>query len=297
MPKLDLAYGKPARQYLLDCAQYWLRMGVDGFRLDYAHGPEQDFWVDFRKACTQINSEVWTFGEIVEPPDVQRTYAGGLWGSLDFLLCQVLRQTFGAHTMSLEQFAAFITSHERFFTDDLSLPSFIDNHDMNRFFYLAGNDERTLKLTLLVLYSLPGPPIIYYGTKVPLSQHQSIHANGALGFDEARLAMPWEVIEKSPFPDYLRRLSEMRKKNPIVHQYTWHLIQSDVQKDTIVFGKAGSSDTYLLINRSDKTAQVSIPADGQGQYIDLIGEEIYRVEKGDLHLTLPPVSAMLLSAI
>ena len=80
MPKLDIAYGKPARQYLLDCAQYWLRMGVDSFRLDYAHGPEQDFWVDFRKACSQIKSEVWNFGEIVEPPDVQRTYAGGLWG-------------------------------------------------------------------------------------------------------------------------------------------------------------------------------------------------------------------------
>jgi glycosidase len=55
MPKLDLSYGSPARAYLLECAQYWLALGVDGFRLDHAHGPEQDFWVDFRRACYKQN--------------------------------------------------------------------------------------------------------------------------------------------------------------------------------------------------------------------------------------------------
>ena len=37
MPKVNLAYGSPAREYMLNCAKYWLEKGVDGFRLDYAH--------------------------------------------------------------------------------------------------------------------------------------------------------------------------------------------------------------------------------------------------------------------
>ncbi|MEA3326001.1 MAG: hypothetical protein U9R53_01630 [Chloroflexota bacterium] len=52
-----------------------------------------------------------------------------------------------------------------------------------------------------------------------------------------------------------------------------------------------------MINRGDKAAQVSIPADGHGQYMDLIGEEIYRIEKGKLQITIAPVSAMLISAV
>jgi len=47
MPELRLSYGSPARPYLLEAARKWLRLGVDGYRLDYASGPEQDFGLIF----------------------------------------------------------------------------------------------------------------------------------------------------------------------------------------------------------------------------------------------------------
>ena len=34
MPKINLAYGSPAREHLLEAAKYWLDLGVDGYRLD-----------------------------------------------------------------------------------------------------------------------------------------------------------------------------------------------------------------------------------------------------------------------
>jgi glycosidase len=37
MPELDLSFGSPAHAHLLAAAQQWLKMGVDGFRLDVAH--------------------------------------------------------------------------------------------------------------------------------------------------------------------------------------------------------------------------------------------------------------------
>jgi glycosidase len=51
MPELNLAPGSPAREHLFEAARYWLRLGVDGYRLDYATGPGLDFWVEFRKVC------------------------------------------------------------------------------------------------------------------------------------------------------------------------------------------------------------------------------------------------------
>ncbi len=297
MPKLDLAHGKPARKYLLESAQYWLKKGVDGFRLDYAHGPEQDFWVDFRKACSQVKDDVWTFGEIVQPPDVQQTYGGGLWGALDFVLCQVLRETFGLGSMSLESFSAFISSHDRYLSKEFSFPSFIDNHDMNRFLFLADNDNRKLKLALLVLYCLPGPPIIYYGTEALLSQNQSIHAKEALGFDEARLAMPWDQAVKASIPGYLSRLAEIRKQFPAIHQQPWGVVQFDPERDMIALGKRDSRNFLLLINRSEKGIQVVLPIRSHRRYKDLIGEDTYKIDNGKLRLLLPACSSLLLTAL
>lgn len=43
------------------------------------------------------------------------------------------------------------------------MPSFIDNHDVDRF--LAGGSEAAMKQALLALLTLPGIPTIYYGTE------------------------------------------------------------------------------------------------------------------------------------
>ena len=43
------------------------------------------------------------------------------------------------------------------------MPSFVDNHDVDRF--LAGGSEAGLRQALLALMTLPGIPVIYYGTE------------------------------------------------------------------------------------------------------------------------------------
>ena len=102
---------------------------------------------------------------------------------------------------------------------------------------------------------------------------------------------------KSPYPDYLGRLAAMRRQNPLVHQQTWRVVQSNVQKDVIVLGKDGSSDVFLLINRGEKPIQVEIPVNGQHQYIDLMTKDILQIEQEELRVSIAPVSAMLVSAI
>ena len=63
---------------------------------------------------------------------------------------------------------------------------------MNRLLWIAGGDTRRVKLAALCQFTLAGPPIIYYGTEVGLSQAQPI--KGAAGNDDrhARLPMLWD---------------------------------------------------------------------------------------------------------
>lgn len=295
MPKLNLSYGNPAREHLLDAAKHWLEMGVDGYRLDYANGPEHDFWVDFRRVCSSINPDVWTFGELVLPADVQAGYADGLGGTLDFLLCQAIRATFSNQTWSLTKFAGFVSNHIQYFSESHSLPAFIDNHDMDRFYTVAEENLQRLKLALLVLYVLPGPPIIYYGTEVPLSQRNLLHSNGGLGFDEARLQMTWQEETQFVLAEYLLSLAEMRNQLVSASNFGWgvHLSSDD---DQLLVLQMLDGKSLLIVNRSENKHTFSLSIDQQNcKFNDMLNNKVIAATNGKIKVTVPAISGVVLT--
>ena len=137
-----------------------------------------------------------TIGEVVDTPALQRTFEGRLDGCLDFMLLQALRGFFAFGDTSASEFDAFLRRHLAFFGDGLVLPSFLDNHDMNRFLWIVRGDTRRLKLAALCQFTLPGPPIVYYGTEVGLSQQRDVRsADGSGHPEEVRLPMPWGATQ------------------------------------------------------------------------------------------------------
>lgn len=77
-----------------------------------------------------------------------------LYGSLDAVFAR------GAPTAELgHRIRSMVALHPRLHW----MPSFVDNHDVDRF--LAGGDERALRQALLALMTLPGIPTLYYGTE------------------------------------------------------------------------------------------------------------------------------------
>lgn len=189
MPYINLQT-PAARDWMCSVGQYWLReFDVDGYRLDHANGPGADFWVDFRIACRQVKSDVFCFGEVVEAPNILRTYAGGLDGVLDFHIENMLRMTYAKGETTEAEFDEFVARHYAYFPDGFFLPTFFDNHDMNRFLFAVNGDKSKLMRAAEAQFKLPHPPIIYYGTEVGLSQNQSAHEG--VGLDESRLPMLW----------------------------------------------------------------------------------------------------------
>ncbi len=174
------------RSYLIEHAQRWLERGVDGFRLDHAHGATHAFWSVFRAGTRAARPDSVTLGEITETPSFVRSFIGRMDGCLDFGLLEALRAFFASGTLSVSAFDRFLHQHFAYFDTGLVLPSFLDNHDMNRFLWRVAGDKRRLRLAALCQFTLPGPPIIYYGTEVGLSQLAPV---GRL--EEARLPMPW----------------------------------------------------------------------------------------------------------
>ncbi|MFN2148041.1 MAG: alpha-amylase family glycosyl hydrolase [Anaerolineales bacterium] len=211
MPQLNLA-DEGARRWMIETGRRWLReFDVDGFRLDHANGPGPSFWADFWGACKEEKPECLCFGEMVEPADVIRRYTGCMDGALDFHFADAIRRTFARRTWSESELGHFLRDHVTYFDSDFLLLSFLDNHDMDRFLYLAQGDRTRLKQALRVQMRMPGPPVIYYGTEVGLSQQAG--KSSAIGLEASRTEMIWGQAQDRELLATYQHLIEERKRN------------------------------------------------------------------------------------
>ncbi len=249
LPQLNLRE-PAARQHMLDAAAYWLEFGVDGYRVDYAVGPTPDFWADFRRVTRNTQPDCWTFGEVVEPPDSQITFEGAFDGCLDFNLMEAFRMAFAYSDWNAEQLASFILRHEAYFPEGFSRPSFLDNHDMNRFLWAANGNIQRLKLAALCQFTLSGPPVIYYGTEVGLSQLRDVRQDGMGLPEESRLPMSWDEAQNDDLLAYYRRLIQIRRKYPELCKGKVQIVYEN--QDVLVYTKQSSSNLLVVLNLSDK---------------------------------------------
>jgi glycosidase len=199
-----------ARQYVIDSATYWLEeYGIDGFRLDYAYGPSHDFWTDFYTAVKRANPDSFHFGEIVETPTLLRTYEGIMDGALDFNWLQMSRKVFAYGSADVGEFEQFLSAHEVFFAGrNFALPTFLDNHDMNRFLWVSRGDKRRLMQAAVCQFTLATPPVIYYGTEVALSQRDDTRQSG---MEASRLPMLWGEEQDQELFRFYQRLIRLRR--------------------------------------------------------------------------------------
>jgi glycosidase len=243
----------PVRAYFLKHARFWLERGCDGFRLDYAANVSHAFWSLFREDTRRHHPEAVTLGEITQPPDVMRSYIGRMDGCLDFRLLELLRAFFAHRTLTASAFDHALAQHLAYFGAELVLPSFLDNHDMNRFLWLVEGDKRRLKLAAFCQFTLPQPPILYYGTEVGLSQRAGV---GRL--EEARLPMPWDDRQDQELLAFFQALIAFRQTHSHLRhgpRHTWWL--HDEQGGLGV--RCG--DLLLLFNNGPHATTVVLPCE------------------------------------
>lgn len=211
LPEINLHHG-PARQHILDAATFWLKQGVDGYRLDHAGGPPLDFWADFYTTCQAANPDCWLFGEIPTTAPEQKRMSLVNHPPLDFLINHAFRETFAIETWTVGQMCAFLSGHYQYFANQYG-PVFLDNHDMNRFLFACGNRVERLKQAAFLMFTLPNPPILYYGTEFGMTQTTPIHAKPTdFGtFEMARFPIDWQHPDKNMF-FFFQQLFQLRKK-------------------------------------------------------------------------------------
>lgn len=168
---------------------YWIReAGVDGFRVDtafyvppvffgdflYSKDPAAPGMVEVARRTGRRQFHVFGEGFGIDRPGEDKqarkieAYMRGpqgqplLPGMLNFPLYGALGDVF-ARGRPAAELGDRITRMMAVHRAPHLMPSFVDNHDVDRF--LAGGNEAGLRQALLALMTLPGIPVIYYGTE------------------------------------------------------------------------------------------------------------------------------------
>ena len=222
-PNYDCWWGYPAlpkfntdnpdvRDYLFSVGEYWMKRGIDGWRLDVPNEIDDDsFWQEFRRRIKAINPEAYIVGEIWDEPS--RWLQGDQFdGVMNYPLRKaVLAYLFDEKPIALAEFAKRL--REAFPKGRFGVPmNLLGSHDTIRLASLSCSNLQRVKLALALLFFLPGAPCIYYGDEI-----------GMLGGKDPdnRRAFPWDKfaeMQKAPVYDYLKGLIALRNKERVLRE-------------------------------------------------------------------------------
>ena len=262
LPELDTG-SRRVQEYLVDAAEHWLTdYGADGIRCDHVAGADPAFWVELRRGVRAVKSDALVLGEATGHPEWVARYAGRIDAIFDFDLTQAVRRTFARGTMSLVEFARWLDEHDHAYPG-LALATLLDNHDMTRFLFLAGSDTRRLMLAATLLMTLPGIPVIYYGTEVGVSQRD----DGSQENAEARLPMLWGTDQDAGLLTYFQRLGRLRHESAALRRGSRRTLRAG--EDVLVYERA-LGDERVVVTLDLKNLSGSI-VDGSGR--DRLGED------------------------
>ncbi|NJO91764.1 MAG: hypothetical protein HC831_24450 [Chloroflexia bacterium] len=139
--------------------------------------------------------------------------------------------------------------------------TFLDNHDLTRFYLTVGRDFDKYKMGLTFLLTTRGTPQIYYGTELLMDGDGSSHPEVRKDMPGGWAGDPVSVFEaKGRTPqqneafDFMKKLLNWRKTKDVIHNgKLMHYVPAD---NVYVYVRYNEKETVMVMmngNKTDKT--------------------------------------------
>ena len=292
------------REYLFGIAEHWIKLGIDGWRLDVAEEINDDsFWQEFRKRVRAINPEVYIVAEIwheshrwlqgdqfdaIMNYDVTKPVLAFFPGRN--LNLRVLHQQSNyhgiSHTIDAHEFANRIDHNLGLYKQDITYSqlNLLDSHDTPRFLSCASGDKDSLKLAWLFLFAYPGAPCIYYGDEIGLAGEHDPDCRKAFSWEESK----WDTDLFA----YIKELIALRSQTPALRRGDYGRLWS--AHGIYAFSRSLDGNRFIIaLNVSETPQQARVVY--RGQYPRIIFGEAsdLSVEGEHLSFKLPARSGVI----
>ena len=283
------------RAFIFDVAEYWIRFGIDGWRLDVpAEIDDDSFWQEFRSRIKAINPEAYIVGEIWE--ESQRWLQGDQFdavinyqltlSSLGFftgkhLDLQVTRHVGGYRNrirhLTGTEFAAQIDHVLNLYDPTINQVqlNLLDSHNTPRFLTSASGDLASFEMAMLFMFTCPGAPCIYYGDEIGLDGCQD---------PECRRSFPWDDSKwNNSLLKYTKACISLRHTHPALRRGSYQPLYSS--EDVYVFLRRQDDETlFIAFNVGDQDYDLTFDVDAlelpEGPLETIFGKSTASVQRG-----------------
>ncbi|BBD61259.1 alpha amylase catalytic region [Nostoc sp. HK-01] len=254
------------REYIMEIAEYWIKFGIDGWRLDVPFEIKTPgFWQEFRERVKAINPEAYIVGEVWGD---SREWLDGTQfdGVMNYLFAGPTIAFTAGDRVVLEQvqsrdyqpypplfaaeYATKIQELLQLYPWEIQLTqlNLLASHDTARLMTIAGGDKASIQLSTLLLLTFPGAPSIYYGDEVGLP--------GAIDPDSRR-GFPLEANWDQEILQTHRQLIDIRQAYQALRIGHYQVLYA--QGTLYVFARTlGTEELMIVVNTGTASAQANI---------------------------------------
>ena len=249
-------------------AEYWIRFGIDGWRLDVPEEVEDEFWREFHARVRAVDpdaylvAEVWhhkpewlqgdMFDAFMNYPLTLAIMGFSAQDHLDpdvplpFEYIGQLRQFDGERLWGRLQVLEQVNRPE---VTAVQL-NLLGSHDTPRLRTLCGGDLDSVRLATLLQMTLPGAPCIYYGDEIGMS--------GSMDPD-CRRAFPAEPAEWQREPsEWVADLANLRHSSGAFRDAELTLLGTD--GPAIAYLRRDGEDAFaVVVNAGAQALEWSTP--------------------------------------
>jgi glycosidase len=265
--------------YLMQSYLWWINFaGIDGFRIDTYSYNDVDFMNNCMGYIKKEYPNFWSSGEIWERGVLSNAYfvnksnfakapQSNLTSAIDFNLHWAMNEAL-LDTPEWDKGLAKIyqtLSQDGLYNDPNLNLTFLDNHDLNRFYSVMKNDRKKFKMGIGLLLTLRGVPSIYYGTEILVKNPQlprksdgevRMDFEGAWPTDKTnKFIAEGRTDEENEAFNYVKKLANWRKNNEaITNGKTTHFaVENGVYT---YFRYTDKKAVMVIINRNAKSQAI-----------------------------------------
>ena len=330
MPDLNLG-SDAVRAEIRDIMDYWLGLGVSGFRVDAAkefYSGQTDANIEvlswLQQTLRELKEDAYLVAEVWDSFDqVTRYYESGItsifnypFGDSTGKIIKVIRGAGNAATVTT--FATALEKADKAYLganpDYIDAP-FLSNHDVGRIAGFCGGDAAKTKLAGAMNLLMSGSAFVYYGEEIGMtgsgndpSKRAPMYWNAAR--DSGTTQPPPECVLPESYP--FGSLEEQRFDDDSVYNYYRQLIAIRQAIPAISHGRTtaeaalntgcvsafrktwGEESCIVLMNISPDAAQADLSAYGDWALVASLSAEGSPITLEGATLALPPYAAAVL---
>lgn len=227
LPKFNVA-NPDVREYLMQVGEFWVRFGIDGWRLDVPSEINDDtFWREFRTRVKAINPDAYIVGEIWH--EARRWLQGDQFDAvMNYLFTKLCIEFFIGRNVDpalvegsslwpvrhieAAEFGKEIDALLKLYSREITevQMNLLDSHDTARYLTMARDDKSALQLATLFQMTYPGAPSVYYGDEVSLAGGKDPLSRASFPWDQAA----WDTDMRA----FFKRVIALRHAHPALRR-------------------------------------------------------------------------------